>query len=178
MQTRECIKTRRSIRKYKAEPVEHEKIVRVIEAAAMAPSWKNTQVSRFHVIESEETRKKFPSCLPEFNRLRSENAAAIIVATVKDKIAGFSDDGKHTLSHLGAGFQYFDNGLQVENLCLAARDEGLGTLIMGLYDEGKVRDLARIPDDEVITVVIALGVADESPEGPEKLSASDVAKFL
>ena len=76
------------------------------------------------------------------------------------------------------GYQYFDNGLQVENLCLRASDMGLGTLIMGLFDEEKIRVSLKIPDDEKIVVIVARGVPETIPEMPRRLPMEEIVKFI
>lgn len=128
MELNECINTRRSIRKYQEKAIDKEVILEIIKAAQMAPSWKNSQVSRYYVVTSEEKLKMVKECLPEFNQNNTKDAPALIVTTVVDKRSGFDRDGKY-VTHIKDGFQFFDNGLQVQNLCLKAHDLGLGTLI-------------------------------------------------
>ena len=50
MEAMECIKTRRSCRKFKEEAVSHEVLETIVGAAAYAPSWKNTQITRYIVV--------------------------------------------------------------------------------------------------------------------------------
>ena len=56
MEAIECIKTRRSIREYTNEPVSHEIVEKIVEAASLSPSWKNTQIARYIVIENKELK--------------------------------------------------------------------------------------------------------------------------
>ena len=58
METIKCIETRRSIRKFKAEQVPHEVMQEIVSAASFAPSWKNTQVTRYVVVESADIKAK------------------------------------------------------------------------------------------------------------------------
>jgi len=176
MELYKCINERRSIRKYKDTPIENETIIKLIEAAQKAPSWKNSQVSRYYAISSADNKEKFKEFLPEFNQNNTENAGAYIVTTVVNKRSGFDRDGNY-LSHLKDGFQYFDNGLQVENLCLTAHDMGLGTLIMGLYDESGIRDFLQIPETEIIVCVISVGEPDIEPTMPQRKDTNDIVKF-
>lgn len=175
MELDKCINERRSIRKYLDKPIEKEKIIELIEAAQKAPSWKNSQVSRFYVVDTKKT--DFESCLAEFNKVNVKNAPIIIVSTVKKNRSGFERDGSYS-THLKEGFQYFDNGLQVQNLCLKAYDLGLGTLIMGLYEEKKIRETLNIPEEQEIVTVIAVGYPDENPEMPKRKNIKDIVKFI
>lgn len=175
MDFQKCIETRRSIRKYKAQPVDRELIRQIVECAILAPSWKNSQVTRFYAADGKKRNEVF-ECLPQFNKNRTENAPVFIVSTVVNGISGFNDDGGF-VTHLKDGFQYFDNALQVENLCLKANELGLGTLIMGLYDEKKIREALNIPNEEVIVCVISVGYPDASPEMPKRKTVDEVLTF-
>ncbi len=177
MELDKCINERRSIRKYKEQPVTKEQLTELIKAAQMAPSWRNSQVSRYYVINTPETKEKFVENLPEFNKKRAGSAGAVIVSTIVKGICGFDEDGNYA-SHLKDGFQYFDNGLQVQNLCLKAYEMGLGTLIMGLYDNDGIRKTLEIPENEEVVAVVAVGYADIAPETPERNAVEDIVKFL
>ncbi|MBQ8425898.1 MAG: nitroreductase family protein [Clostridia bacterium] len=176
MELQQCINERRSVRKYKLSHISNENIKTLIESAQKAPSWKNSQVSRYYAINTLENKEKFKEFLPEFNQNNTENAGAYIVTTVVNKRSGFDRDGNYS-SHLKDGFQYFDNGLQVENLCLTAHDMGFGTLIMGLYDEKGIRDFLQIPETEIIVCVISVGVPDINPTMPQRKNVEDIVKF-
>lgn len=177
MDLEECINKRRSIRNFQSKAVEKEKILKLIESAQMAPFWKNSQVSRFFVISSEKVRKEIANCLASFNQENTKNAPVIIVSTVVKNISGFEKDGSYS-THLKDGFQYFDNGLQVQNLCLEAYNLGLGTLIMGIYDEEKIRSLLNIPKDQEIVAVIGVGYPNIEPKMPKRLEVDEVVKFF
>lgn len=166
------LKERRSIRAYKDEEIDKEVICDLIKNAQLAPSWKNSQTARYYVAHSKEARQRLLECLPDFNRERTEKASAFIVTSVVHGISGYSRDGSGT--HLGIGFECFDNGLAVQNLLLSAQHKGLGTLVMGLYDEGAIREMFQIPNSENIVVVIALGVSDISPDMPARKSLDEI----
>lgn len=176
MEVKECIESRRSIRKYRNDTISIEAIKELIDAARKAPSWKNTQVSRYYVVRGEQLHLVYDN-LPDFNQKNTLNAQAYIVSTVKNGISGFDHDGNYA-TLLKDGYQYFDNGLQVENLCLRASDMELGTLIMGLFDEEKIRVSLKIPDDEKIVVIVALGVPETIPEMPRRLPMEEIVKFI
>lgn len=172
-----CLSGRRSIRNYKAEAVSREDLEKMIEAAILAPSWKNSQVSRYYITDTPEKTKEFTSCMADFNQKNMENASAVIVSTVVKNRSGFERDGSYS-THLKDGWQYFDNGLQVQNICLKAYELGLGTLVMGLYDVEKIREFFDIPESEEIVAVIAVGYAVEEPQMPKRKSVEDIAKFI
>lgn len=177
MELQQCITKRRSIRKYKEKPVTQEQIKELIEAAIMAPSWKNSQVSRYYITDTLEKTKRFLPCLPEFNQNNIKNAPVILVSTVVKNRSGFERDGSYS-SHLQNGWQYFDNGLQIQNICLKAQELGLGTLIMGIYNHEKIREFFQIPDTEEIVAVVSVGYADIEPEMPKRKTIEEICTFI
>lgn len=150
--------------------------MQLIAAAQKAPSWKNSQVSRYYAVLSEENRAKLMDCLPEFNQKSAANAALIVSTVVKNR-SGFERDGSYS-THLRDGFQYFDNGCQVQNLCLQAYALGLGTLIMGIYDAKRLRALLRLPEEQEVVAVIAVGYPDIVPAMPPRKDVNEILQFL
>lgn len=176
MELTNAINERRSIRKYAPCVVKMEEIKELISYAQKAPSWKNSQTPRYYVALSDEARENLRSRLASFNMERTENVGAFIVTTVVHGISGYNRDGEGT--HLGNGFECFDNGLAVENLILKAHEMGYGTLIMGLYDEKAIKEMFKIPENENVVVVIALGKADICPDMLERKSIDDILTVL
>ena len=176
MELKNAIFGRRSIRKYAPCVVKREEIEELVAFAQAAPSWKNSQTARFYVALSDEARASVRNGLASFNRERTENVGAFIVTTLEHGVSGYMGDGSCT--HLGNGFECFDNGLAVQNMLLRAYEMGYGTLIMGLYKENKLREFLGIPEGENIVAVIALGKADTDPEMPERNEIEKVLKVF
>lgn len=177
MDFKELIKARRSIRKYdSSKTVSEEQIQNILDAVIQAPSWKNSQTGRYHCVISKDMVQKISAeCLPEFNRKNSEGAAYIVASFVKDH-SGFDKDGNPT-NECGNGWGYYDLGLECENLVLAAKNEGLDTLIMGIRDSDKIRTLLGIPDNEIIVSVIAIGYAAMEPQLHNRKTPNDISVF-
>lgn len=176
MELDQAIKNRRSIRKFLKKEVERDKIKKLIEAAQYAPSWKNKQVSKYYVIDTPEAKEKFSEkCLYNFNHKNMVDAPVIIACTVVDGVIGVKNGEYET--PIKDGYQYFDNGLQVQNLCLKAYEMGLGTLIMGLYDFREARTFFNIPNNEKLTVLIGVGYPDINPGMPPRKSLDEILKF-
>lgn len=94
--------------------------------------------------------------------MRVNLRCALIVTTFVHDRAGFQKDGTAD-NELGNGWGCYDLGLQNENLILKAEDLGLSTLIMGIRESDKLRELLDIPETETVVSVIAVGKAAESP---------------
>ena len=175
MELQTCIEQRRSVRKYKDQSVPRELIREIIRAATFAPSWKNSQVSRYYVAEGD-TKKELATYLGEFNGRNVQNAPVLIVSTVVDKRSGFTRAGEYE-THLKDGFQYYDCGMQSMNLCLKAHELGLATLVMGIYDEAAIRKLFAIDESQIIVAVTAVGYADGETSMPKRKSVDDITVF-
>jgi nitroreductase len=179
MEFSKLIEDRRSIRDYAANvTVSAEEISEMVYAAQQAPSWKNSQSGRYYAVISKDSVEKVrTTCLPDFNRDRTVGVAGYIVTTFKSGNAGFRADGTQT-DALGNGWGAYDLGLQNENLLLKARELGYDTLIMGLRDEEKLREMLFIPDDEIMVAVIAIGKRASDPEKPQRKDINDVLRIF
>ena len=176
MELQNALETRRSIRKYQEKPVEPEKIRQMIQAAILAPSWKNSQVTRYYVAQSEEALQKVREALPEFNRNNTKDAPVLIVSTIVKGRSGYNVDGTAS-NELEDGWGCYDCGMQNMNLLLKATELGLGTLVMGIRDAGKLKEVFEIPEEEIVVSVIGVGYADVDPEMPKRKSVDETAKF-
>lgn len=100
----------------------------------------------------------------------------ILVTTVSPR-SGFERDGSPSTSK-GTHWESFDAGIATQTFCLAAHEEGLGTVIMGIYDEAKVIEVAKVPEGQKVSAMVAVGYADESPAMPRRKSVNEVLSFL
>lgn len=179
MDFQQVIEERRSIRKYDPDrKVTKEQIEEIIQAAIQAPSWKNSQTARYYCVMSEEMFEKVRTeCLPEFNANNSLGAGALIVTTFVKNRSGYEKTGEPT-NELGNGWGLYDLGIASENLILKAADMGLGTVVMGIRDEKKLRETLDIPEDQIVVSVIALGYPTVIPEKRKRKTVEEVAVFL
>ena len=177
MELQKVIETRRSVRKYDASrKVTKEQISEIVQAAIQAPSWKNSQTARYHVVLSDElTKTMLNDCLPEFNAKNSEGAALVVTTFVANR-EGFNREGQPD-NEVGNGWGFYDLGLHNENFVLKAKEIGLDTLIMGIRDEKKIREVLQIPDAETIVAVIALGYGEQEPEMPKRKKPEDIVTY-
>lgn len=180
METIQCIKERRSIRSYQGKKIPHQVIDEIVEAAAYAPSWKNTQVTRYLVTED---RKKMDAiadgCVLGFayNIDTIRKAAALVIVTMIEGRSGMEKDGTATTSK-GAEWGVFDTGIATQTFCLAAHDKGVGTVIMGVFDESKVSEVISIPQGQRVAALIAMGYPDEEPKAPRRKSVEELVTYI
>ena len=179
MEFQKLIETRRTVRKYATDSeVTREQMETLIRAAQEAPSWKNSETGRYYCVLSREMVDKIrATCLPGArNAEKTENAALVVATFVHDR-AGFQKDGTPD-NELGNGWGCYDLGLQNENLILKATELGLSTLIMGLREADKIREILSIPETETIVSVIAVGKAAEEPNRPPRKELDEIARFF
>lgn len=175
MEFMELIKARHSVRKYEGI-IPHEDLVAVLRAAQQAPSWKNQQTARCYVPETAETLEDLRAAtLPAFNQ-NSSAKATLIVTTFVRNVVGFNDGVP--ANEIGNGWGAYDLGLHDAYLILAAKDMGYDTLIMGIRDADRIREKLRIPENEEIMSVIAIGKPGEAPTQRPRKELSEVTKFF
>ena len=89
MEFQNVLEQRRSIRQYTAQPVEDEKLHQMIQAATLAPSWKNSQVTRYYVVKDSKKLAEVTAALAEFNQKNIVNAPVLIIPTIVLNRSGF-----------------------------------------------------------------------------------------
>jgi nitroreductase len=158
LQFEEVLAKRRSIRKYKDTPVSKEVIVKILEAARIAPSASHRQPWHFIVVENKETIKKLA---------KREWAAEAPVM-----IVGLADQEASPNRCLN------DLGIALEHIVLAATNLGLGTCWMGQTGrEEMIKDLLNIPYNFKVIAVVPLGVPDETPAPKERKSLDAIVSW-
>ena len=178
MEFSKLMEERRSVRSYRKATVTKEQILEMAKAAVQAPSWKNTETGRYYIVMEPEKVAKFRAeCLPGFNQASTENCSAYIVATFQKGIAGFKSSGEKANTP-GNEWGAYDLGLQNAYLLLKARELGLDSLIMGLYDEAGVRAFCGIPENEDLMPVIAIGCREGEPALRERKQPEEILHFV
>lgn len=177
MEFNELNHARRSIRRYRKESVKREDIEQMIEAAQLAPSWKNSQTARYHVILDKNLLEQAKEqALPAFNANNAANAPVLIVTSFVKNHAGFDQAG-NPANELGNSWGAYDLGLQNQNLILKAKELGLDTLIMGIRDAEVLKNLLKIDSSQIIVSVIAVGYRDIDPEAPQRKQKDEIIQF-
>ena len=177
MTANECIRGRRSIRKFTDQPVSHELLAQVVETASYAPSWKHTQITRYIAVEGEK-KNALAKCTAIFpgNGIIMENAPMVVAVNVIKNRSGFERDGSFSTPK-GDRWPMYDAGVASEAFCLAAYEQGLGTVIMGLFDEEEASKLLELPEDRELVALIAVGYPAESPVAPKRKAVEDLLSF-
>lgn len=179
MTAKECILGRRSIRKFKADAVDHELLKQIVETASYAPSWKHTQITRYIVVEGalkDKIATEGTTIYPG-NGTIIQNAPALVAVTVIKNRSGYERDGSFSTDR-DDGWQMYDAGVASQTFCLAAHEAGLGTVIMGLFDRSTVEALLQLPEDRELVALIPIGYPDIEPEAPRRKPVDDLISFI
>lgn len=161
MEFMDVIIKRRSIRKYKSDPVSEEDIKYVVEAARLAPSWANSQCWKFVIITDAAVKTE----LVKAGQSWIERAPVIIAACADSSKPGTKVD---------QAYYMLDVGIAMEHLILAAADKGLGTCWIGAFDEAAAKKALDVPDNIRVVALTPLGHPDESPNPRPRRSLGEV----
>jgi len=148
MELYDVIRTRRSVRAYRSDPIPHDLLTAVLDAARIAPSGSNRQPWRFIVVSGATARRRLAE-LCEGQQFVAE-APLIIVA------CGF--DIKYNRGNwMGVGSMLVDVAIAMDHLVLAARNEGLGTCWIGSFDNEGIKNFLGIPKTVQVVALTPLG---------------------
>jgi nitroreductase len=188
MELFEAIKTRRSIRRYKSDPVDDKKIEAILEAGRWAPSWSNTQCWRFIVVRDPKIKARVAETLLKFKLPDKEipNPAINIINTAPVLIVVCAEMGKSGgppgrggggggafITDKGDWFM-FDSALAVQNMVLAAHALGLGTVILGTFDAAQVEKALGVPRGYRVVTMFPVGVPDHEGKAPPRKELSEI----
>src|SRR5574337_364263 len=188
MDVREAIHKRRSIRRFRPDPVSDELILQLLESARLAPSGSNTQPWRFIIIKDAEKRQKLQAAsynqrhvghapviiaccanikaFGEFpERIEELIAAGALPAKTREvfvpslKKGGMNADMKWHLLIAATG----NTDIAIEHIVLQAVELGLGTGWVRWFDDNKVKEILEIPKNIEIIALIPVGYPAENP---------------
>lgn len=156
----ELILARQSVRRYANIPVEKEKVDQCLESARLAPSASNSQPWKFIVVDKEplrtEVAKATFSDIQLINKFTLQAPVLIVIVMEKAKLIT-----RLAMLVKKKEWPLIDIGITAEHFCLQAAELGLGTCMIGWFDEDKIKKLLQIPSDNSIGLVISLGYAAE-----------------
>ena len=166
----EAIRGRRSIRRYETTPVSREQIEEVLEAARLAPSWKNLQCWSFLVLTEEEKRLQVQQALhPDNPGRKALDHAPVVILVLADPALSGVEEGKE--------YYLADAAMAFEHLCLAAHAKGLGTCWIGWFDEDRLKEHFAIPQHLRIIGLTPLGVPAQSPSPRPRKELHQITHF-
>jgi nitroreductase len=156
----DLVRSRQSVRKYSSQQVLTSDIDLCLEAARLAPSASNSQPWRFIVVDDAVLRLKIAEATAKgvpFNNFVKQ--APVLIVIIVERPAFFTRlAGK--LKH--KDFEWTDMGIAAEHFCLQATELGLGSCMIGWFDEKRIMELLNVPKTKRVGLVITLGYAPEN----------------
>ena len=165
MQTLDAIKTRRTIRKFTEEPVSHEVIEKIVGASAYAPSWKNTQTARYIIIEETALKDRIAREAVmgfEWNTGIILGAPVLVVLASVPGKSGYEKDGAYSTSKKDKWEMF---------------DAGIGSVVMGIFDEVMVKELLGLDDTLNVSALIAIGHPAIQPTAPARKPVQELIQY-
>ena len=156
MDFKDLVLQRESTRKYADKPVDKKMIEQIMEACRLAPSACNSQPWRFVIATDPEIKDELARAsygpLMSFNKFASQ--APVIAAIIAEK--------PNWLSRIGGNvkdkdFYLMDIGIVAEHFCLQAAELGLGSCMIGWFDEPRSRKILNVPENKRVLLLITLG---------------------
>ena len=168
MSVLKIIKERRSVRRYKPDPIPEEVFLRVLDAARFSPSGKNLQPWKFILVRDNKVKKSLAEA--SFDQSFIAGAPIVVVA------CGFPDECYSRMGNYMKSWPV-DVAIAVEHLILQAQEEGLGTCWIGAFEEKEVKSILQIPDNVKVLALTPLGYPDENPNSRGRKSLDEIVAY-
>ncbi len=160
MDVRQAIASRRSVRRYKPQTITDEQRNLVLDAARLAPSWKNQQPFFVVVVSNRDLLMQ----LGEACRMNPSKSAYLNA----DCFLALCEDSNIGTVYLDKDYGLVDATIAMQQAMLQATALGLGTCWIGAFDEQPVKELLRIPEHVRVVGLTPLGVPDENPDAKQR----------
>ncbi|MFC2029680.1 nitroreductase family protein [Chloroflexota bacterium] len=158
----ERVLNRRSIRRFKNEPVSEKVMNGILEAGRRAPSATNKQP--WHFVVARDHNAKEACSFGGFNRFATDASFVVVGSYKKSEV-------------IIEKLSLMDVTIALQNMVVAAWVQGVGSCWMGAFDERKLKDTLDLPVDSRIVGAVAFGIPDENPSQPAKKPLSEVIHF-
>jgi len=153
-----AIKNRRTIRRFKPDPIDEETLQMILEAGRWAPSFSNLQPWRFIVIKDQSTKNALDKAARESVLHLGINEAPVVILVCVDRRI----DPLHAIEAGAAATQ---------NMTLAASSLGLGAGWIGIWGteaEASIQNIFKLPETVRAVSLVPIGIPDESPKSSRK----------
>lgn len=196
--TKEAIEKRRSIRRYKPDPIPDEFVTELLHAARLAPSGCNAQPWRFKIVKEPDVKARLAQAAYKQLFLAEAPVVMVCCADIQGYIDG-SSSGVQDLGEIGAveervvrnikdkseilktlgtddlGPRIAANvAIAIEHMVLRALDFGLGTCWIRLIDESEIRKIFGWDDNIYVVALLPIGFPAESPQARKRRKLEDI----
>jgi len=166
----DCIRTRRSIRKYKDKQVPWDNVVEILQAGKYAPFAGNIFNVKFIVVKNEAKRKAIAEASVQQYWMQDAPIHILVIGEPEKAERYYGTRGTRLYTIQGAA-------AAIENMLLTATSLGLGSCWVGAFDEEEIRRLCNLPEHVNVQGIVTIGYADETPQAPPKHRIEHVMFF-
>ncbi|UCH37898.1 MAG: nitroreductase family protein [Candidatus Bathyarchaeota archaeon] len=163
----QAIRERRSIRRFRSEPIPEKNIDEILDAARWAPSAGNRQPWEFIIIRDPQIKRYLCSAAHGQNCIEMAPLAIVICANEMRSAKIYGDRGRRFYSLL-------DAAAAIQNMLLASHAHGLGACWIGAFDDEGVQQILNLPLDVKPIAIVPLGYPDENPEPPLRIAIHEL----
>lgn len=176
MDFKSLVLARQSDRSYLDRPVENDKLARILECARLSPSACNAQPWHIIVVDDPEIKNKIADATSEkilgMNHFTKQAPIHLVIV----------EEAANLTSNFGSWvkrkhFPLIDIGIIAAHICLAAADEGLGSCMIGWFDETKVKKLLNVPSSKRVQLIITLGYSDQKTRTKIRKSNDKIVSY-
>ncbi len=167
METLECIEKRRAIRNFNSTPVEWEKVGNILRAGQLAPSSGNVQDSRFVVVTDKTKRAAMANAALKQHWIATAPVIIVVYSDPKptQRFYGLRGEKLYSIQNSSAAIQ---------NILLAATDQGLASCWVGAFDEVMVNTVLNAPSSARPQAIIPIGYTDQKIDMPKRYPLVDL----
>lgn len=167
MDVEECIRNRRSIRKYLSTPVSMDNIGRILEAARLAPTAGNLQNYKLVLVRDRDRIRKIAEAALQQYWIETAPVVIVVVSEPQRAKQFYGDRGEH-------GYSIMNCAIISEHMCLAAHNAGLATCMVGAFDQTMLHAAVGAPDYVKVELIVTVGYPDEKVPTPERYKMTDM----
>jgi len=170
MEVFDCIRTRRSIRKYKDKEIPWHLVVEILQSGKYAPFAGNILNCKFIVVKNEAKRKAIAEASVQQYWMQDAPIHIVVVGEPEKAERYYGTRGSRLYTIQGTA-------AAIENMLLTAHSLGLGSCWVGAFDEEEIRRLCNLPEHVNVQGIITIGYADETPAPPPKYRIEHIMYF-
>jgi nitroreductase len=170
------MKGRRSIRRYQDKEVPEEIVERLLDSVRWSPSWANTQCWEIVIVKDPATKEKLKETIGSTNPSSKGIVEAPLVLALCGKVKS-SGYYKGQVTTKFGDWLLFDLGIATQSLCLAAFDAGLGTVIIGMLDHDKAKEVLGVEEDYEVVALIPVGYPAKESAAPKRREIGEFTHY-
>lgn len=167
MEVSKAIRERRSVRRFKSDPISEEDLNKILEAARWAPSAGNAQPVELVVIKEQDRKKELVKASLGQSFLAEAPVDIVVCANVPRTRRRYGERGARM-------YVYNDTAAAAQNIHLMALSLGYSTCWVGAFDDEAVKDVINAPDEIDPHAIIPIGKPAESPSPPRRRPLDEI----